>query len=80
MTDFVNPDVEVWEEHWDALQLFLVYSSQWRTGMNGLVGIDFNVFHHALDRKGIVGDEFDQYVSDLRVIEKAALDKIRSYN
>lgn len=75
-TDFPEPHVEVWEESWDALNLFGQYSTQWRVGMNGPTGLDFNVFHHALDRKGVTGDEFDDMMRDIRIIELAALAKI----
>jgi hypothetical protein len=72
-SDFPEPCVEVWEEHWDVINLYVTYSTQWRVGMNGVVALDMNVFHHALDRKGVVGEEFDDFIDDLRTIERAAL-------
>lgn len=78
--DYPEPHVEVWDENWDALSLFMTYSTQWRIGMNGPVGLDYNVFHHAMDRKGIVGDEFDKLIQDLGTIEQAALLKIHDDN
>lgn len=63
----------MWEELWDVIHLYSTYQNQWRTGGMGLIGLDFTVFHHALDRKGITGDEYDEYVDDLRVIENAAM-------
>jgi hypothetical protein len=77
-TDFVDPVVEVWPENWDVIQLFVQYSTQWRMGFNGPAGLDFNVFHHAMDRRGVAGDQYDQFVFDLRTIEQAALLKIHS--
>lgn len=71
--DYVEPECEVWDEHWEALMLFTTYMTQWRTGPGGVIGLDYNVFHHALDRKGVVGDEFDDLVWQLGVIEIAAL-------
>lgn len=76
LEDFKELHVEVWEENWDVLNLFVQYSTQWRMGMNGPAGLDFTVIHHALDRKGITGEEFDRYVSDMQTIEQAALLKI----
>jgi hypothetical protein len=80
VSDYPEPHVEVWNEHWDVINLFTLYSTQWRTGMNGPTGLDFNVIHHALDRKGIEGEMFDQFVSDLRVIERAALVELHRGN
>lgn len=67
----------MWEENWDVIELFRLYSTQWRASAHGLVGLDFNVFHHALDRKGVTGAEFDEWISKLVVIESAALAQIR---
>lgn len=65
--------IELWDENWDVFHLYLSYPNQWRVGAGGPVGLDMSVFHHALDRKGIKGDEFDEFVEDLLVIESAAL-------
>ena len=59
------------------LQLFRTYSTQWRVGANGPVGLDFNVFHHALDRKGVTGEAFDEWIDKLTTIESAALAQLR---
>lgn len=77
VTDFVEPHVDVWDENWDVLHLFRQYSTQWRVGAAGPIGLDFNVIHHALDRKGVKGDEYDEFIADMRIIEAAALRKIR---
>lgn len=75
MTDFTDnePVVEVWLENWDVIDLFQMYSTQWRVGMNGPIGLDFNVLHHALDRKGITGDDYDVWLYKLKIIEAQAL-------
>lgn len=76
VSDFPEPHVDVWDENWDVLHLFRLYSTQWRVSMGGPVGLDFSVLHHALDRKGIKGDEYDTYIANLRIIESAALQQI----
>ena len=73
LEDYAPPEVEVWTENWDVLHLFAQYSTQLRIGPAGPVGLDFNVFHHALDRKGIKGDEFDEWIAKLKIIETQAL-------
>jgi Phage related hypothetical protein (DUF1799). len=55
------------------MELFSQYSRQWRTAMGGATGLDFNVFHHALDRKGVTGEDYDEWVYKLTVIESEAL-------
>ena len=32
---------EVWPENWPAVLLFIRCQTQWRTGINGLVGLDY---------------------------------------
>lgn len=46
--------------------------------MNGPTALDYNVIHHALDRRGITGEEFEQAIDDMRVIESAALVQIHA--
>lgn len=78
--DFIKnePKCEVWDENWDVINLFVMYSAQLRMGPNGPIGLDFNVFFHELDRKGITGDAYDEYVANLRTIERAAIAKLQS--
>jgi len=75
-SDYVEPDVEVWNENWEVLDFFRTYSSQWRVAANGPVGFDYNILHHYLNRKKIEGDAFEQYIHDFRVVEMAALTNI----
>ncbi len=74
--DFPEPFVEVWEENWYVLTLFQIYRSQWRMGPGGPTGLDFNVFQHALDRKGVSADEYEETILMLRVVEAAAIEEI----
>lgn len=67
------PDVEVWDELLDVIFLFQQYDTQWRMGPGGPIGLDMSVFHHALDRKGIADDEYDEYIANLGIIESQAL-------
>jgi len=70
------PEVDVWPEHWDVVMLFRRYSSQWRVGMAGAAGLDYNVFHQALIQKGIKGKKFERAMDDLAIIEEAALEHL----
>jgi hypothetical protein len=33
----------LWPEHWPAVELFIRCMTQWRTGANGVVGLDYGV-------------------------------------
>jgi hypothetical protein len=74
--DFPEPEVALWPENWPCLNLFTQLSTQWRVGMNGPTGLDYNVFFHEMDRNGVHGDDYDEMLAGLRVIETTALDEI----
>lgn len=71
-----KPDIELWDELAEVFELFMRYSTQWRSGPGGLIGLDMTVFHFALERMGIKGDRFDEYVQYLGVIEAAAIQEL----
>lgn len=73
---YVEPEVEVWEENWPAIQLFMRYRTQWRMGMGGPVGLDYAVILHDLGRRGLSQSEHDDLMGKLQVIEDAALSQI----
>lgn len=74
--DFEEPHVDLWPENWPAIELFTRYSTQWRVGAGGPVGLDYTVILHDLDRRKISGDDHDELMASIRVIEHAALDEI----
>ncbi len=69
--------VEVWPENWPSLELFMQLGTQWRVGPAGVTGLDYAAAYPLLDRAHC-GDEWDAAFTDLRVMEAAALDQIRS--
>lgn len=75
-TDYVEPDIEVWDDNWPVLEFFMQYSTQWRLAANGPVGFDYTILHHYLDRNKITGEAFENFINDFQVIEKAALANI----
>lgn len=48
-------------------------------GFNGPVSLDMVVFHHAMERKKLSDDDFDEWIDKLRVIQHEALNRIRYY-
>lgn len=74
--DFPEPHVDLWPENESALQLFTRNCTQWRVGMGGPIGLDYGVIFHELDRAGIAGDDFDEMMASIRIIESTALEAI----
>lgn len=75
---FPAPQVDIWPDNWPAIQLYTQFSTQWRVGMAGATGLDMNVFLHALDRRGLSPEDYDDFLGCLRVIEGAALEAMRA--
>ncbi|WNW10131.1 DUF1799 domain-containing protein [Pseudomonas sp. DTU_2021_1001937_2_SI_NGA_ILE_001] len=66
--------VEVWECNRQALVLFDAMGTQWRSGMNGATGLEYQALPVTMDLLGMdVGDR-QALFRDIRVMERAALD------
>ena len=61
----------MWEENWAVLELFLRCQTQWRTTMNGILGLDY-VAVAWLFRLYAVEDE-RAMLENLQVMEAAAM-------
>lgn len=59
----------MWPELLAVLHLYALYSTQWRPDY---MGLDLNVFNHALDKMGLTAEQHQQWIADLRTIEGAA--------
>ncbi|KQQ32053.1 hypothetical protein ASF61_16775 [Duganella sp. Leaf126] len=67
-------EVALWPENAPVFVLFREQQTQWRTGpMGGVTGLDYTCAHRSLDRMGLTPEELDEWESDLRVMEYAAL-------
>ncbi len=64
-------DFEVWEENWPALEMWLRVCTQWRVGMNGPVGLDYNVLQWMFQLYEIRNPK--ELLDDLQIMETAAL-------
>ena len=69
-------DCEVWEENWAVLELFLRCQTQWRTSMNGVLGLDY-VAVAWLFRLYAVDDE-RAMLDDLQIMEAAAMSTLNA--
>lgn len=71
-TEPVSEDCEVWPENWPVLELFLRCQTQWRVGVNGLIGLDYGAVAWILR----LYEEEDQHramLEHLQVMESAVL-------
>ena len=69
-------DCEVWEENWPVVQMFLRCQTQWRTTMNGLLGLDYGVLAWLFKMYAV--EDPRALLEDLQVMEAAAMAVINS--
>ncbi|PVX86481.1 DUF1799 domain-containing protein [Paraburkholderia unamae] len=69
--------VEVWPENHQAVMLFIRVGTQWRAGMGGATGLDYNVVLSLIDRLGLGAVESDELFEDVRHLESVALEVMR---
>ena len=70
--DYTPPEFELWADNWPAIQFYQRISTQWRTGPGGVVGLDYTVVFHELDREGLDREAYDEMMAAIRVIERTA--------
>jgi len=68
-----HKETEVWPENMPAINLFSQLSTQWRVGMNGPTGLDYNVLFVCLDRMKLPDQDREWLFDDIRAIEAEAL-------
>ena len=47
--------------------------TQWRGAGMGIIGLDYNVLYHKLDRKNLSPEDYEVAESDVRAMEHAAM-------
>jgi hypothetical protein len=65
-------DCEVWEEHSESVAMFLRCSTQWRTGPDGIVGLDYGVLLPMMDLFKVADQQ--AMIDDLQIMEHRALE------
>lgn len=68
----IPDEFEVFEENWPVLELFLRVQTQWRTSMNGLMGLDYTAVAWVLK---LTAEEANHraLLEDLQIMEGAVL-------
>ncbi len=51
--------------------------TQWRVGMSGPIGLDYNAAYPLIDRATSTPEDWHDMLDDLRVLEATALDVMR---
>lgn len=75
----VNPDVEVWPDNVETVQCFIGLSTQWRSGMNGVTGLDYSAIsivmemNEVVDKKAVFGGVQIMEAEALRLIRVTKL-------
>ncbi|ATG17166.1 hypothetical protein CO695_12995 [Providencia alcalifaciens] len=69
-------DVEVLPDVWDSFQVFSAMGTQWRVGMNGATGLDYQSLNEVMKLLNI--EDKATVFSDIRVMELKALELMNS--
>jgi hypothetical protein len=74
-----GPPIDVWPDNLQAVNMFIAMGTQWRhAGIDGFrTGLDYNVLYRRMDRLGLSPELYDQMENDIRILEDAALAKMR---
>lgn len=78
LEDLAADPVEIWPENVQAYELFCAMDTQWRIGMAGPTGLDYAALPMALRMIGAARADWQQLMADIRVMESAALQAMRS--
>ena len=73
--DYIE-EVELWTENWPVISLFRKMATQWRIGMNGPTGLDYQTLFLLIDRQELSKEDAAQMFDDMRVCEAAALESL----
>lgn len=77
LSDYEEPEVELWPDNEPAIGLYSRVATQWRTGPGGPFGLDYNIVYREMDDQGLSGDSREEMKAAIRVIEAAALRHLR---
>ena len=70
--------MEVWPDNLEAGNVFIQLSTQWRTGMRGVTGLDYNVLPPDMRPGAVMSEQTREIFEAIRVLEDAALEVMRS--
>lgn len=71
--DIPEDEYDVWPDNWSAFLLFEAMSTQWRVGMGGATGLDYNALPPVASMLGMKRREIPEVFHDIRVMEAEAM-------
>ncbi|MCO6551005.1 MULTISPECIES: DUF1799 domain-containing protein [unclassified Gilliamella] len=69
--DYADEYVEIWQDNLDVFKLFKAMSTQWRTSMGGVTGLDYNCLPWVMKVNNIAENE--TIFNDIQIMESEAL-------
>ncbi len=77
--DFPAEDASLalWPDNVVPVSVFLTLGTQWRVGLSGPTGLDYNVLPTVLRLNAVPRKDWPDIFADLRVLEAAALETMR---
>lgn len=76
MEEASGPDVLVFPDNWQTVEIYLAMSTQWRVGMGGAVGLDYGPLltkGGVLDLCGVRRKHRADVFNGVQIMESAAL-------
>lgn len=70
--------MEVWPDNLPAVNLLIAMGTQWRVGMAGATGLDYTPLPVVMRHLRIPPADRDTVFDELRILEDAALETMRS--
>lgn len=70
-SDYDDEYIEIWQDNFDAFKLFKAMSTQWRTSMSGIIGLDYNCMQWVMKINNIAENEI--IFNDIQIMENEAL-------
>ncbi|WP_306459514.1 DUF1799 domain-containing protein [Serratia fonticola] len=74
LEDMASDPVEILPDVWQSFEVFRAMATQWRTGMSGVTGLDYNCLPWLMKLHGVEDEAVA--LTDIRVMEATALSVI----
>jgi hypothetical protein len=72
-----HEDTDIFPDNWKSVGVFMDMITQWRVGMSGAIGLDYNVLPVIWNARRIRLAERGDLLDDLQIMEQAALEQMR---
>lgn len=76
LEDMVSDPVEILPDVWQSFEVFRAMATQWRMGMSGVTGLDYNCLPWLMKLHGVEDEAVA--LTDIRMMEATALTVIHN--